>query len=103
MDHIDDAEFILNLDDYIMKLIQSNKSFEIKHVPQLVVLLMTYNQNICGDNLFDELYNYIIIKIKEYAQTIYDMAFQPEEFKKSFDICTKLALMKLELMNLNIY
>lgn len=96
MEHIDDAEFKLKLDDYIMQLIQSHKSFEVKHVSQLVTLLVTYKQSICCDTLFDELYNYIIIKIKEYAQTIYDMAFQPEEFKKSFDICIKLAVMKMK-------
>ena len=101
-----DNTFMSCIDEYIVNTIFVTKTFDAKNVPQLVLILMTLltrstnfievGKKIKNDNelqlLLEIFYNYIIDRIKENPNLI---DFNIEEFKKSYDICVRLAVMKL--------
>jgi hypothetical protein len=81
------------------------KTFDAKNVPQMVLILMTLltrgtnfiEKKIKNDDELQQLleifYNYIIDRIKENPNLI---EFNVKDFKKSYDICVRLAVMKLQ-------
>jgi hypothetical protein len=105
-----DNTFMSSIDDYILNTIFVTKTFDAKNVPQMVLILMTLLTN--GNthiniekqlknetNLYDLLnifYTYIIDRIKE---NHYLNDFDTDEFKKSYEICSRLAVMKLKFSN----
>ena len=105
-----DNNFMTNIDNYITNTIFVEKSFDVKHVPQLVLLIMTLlkkstpyidvEQKIKNDtelkDLLDIFYTYIFKKIEEILHLI---EFDKKELKKSYDICARLAVLKLKFTN----
>ena len=99
--------FMSSIDEYIINTIFITKTFDAKNVPQMVLILMTLLTN--GDthiniekqlkndtdlhNLLTIFYTYIIDRIKENPNLI---DFNTTEFKKSYDICARLAVLKLK-------
>jgi hypothetical protein len=102
-----DNTFMSSIDQYITNTISSTQTFDAKNVPQLVLILMTLfarsnnfidvNKNLKNEtelqNLLEIFYTYIIDHIKEQLTT---NKFKEEEFKKSYDICVRLAMLKLK-------
>ena len=101
-----DNTFMSTIDIYISNTIFIAKTVDAKHVPQLVLILMTLlikhktykiERNLKNDNelqqLFDIFYTYIVSKIKENPNLI---EFDATEFKKSYDICIRLAILKIK-------
>jgi hypothetical protein len=105
-----DNTFMVSIDDYIINTIFATKTFDAKNVPQLVLIIMTLlthgknfinvEKTIKNDSelhhLLEIFYTYIIDKIKENPNLD---SFNIIEFKKSYDICTRLAIMKLKFTN----
>lgn len=102
-----DNTFMACIDDYITSTIFSTKTFDAKNVPQLVLILMTLftrtnnfidvSKTIKNEKEFKDLleifYIYIIGRIKE--NKILD-EFNVDEFKKSYEVCVRLAILKLK-------
>jgi hypothetical protein len=100
-----DNTFMSCIDEYIVSTIFVTKTFDAKNVPQMVLILMTLltrgtnfiEKKIKTDNELQQLleifYNYIIDRIKENPNLI---EFNVQDFKKSYDICVRLAVMKLQ-------
>jgi len=107
-----DNTFMTCIDDYIINTIFVTKTFDAKNVPQLVLILMgllTHTTNfievekkIKNDEelyaLLEIFHTYIIDRIKENPNLL---EFNITEFKKSYDICARLAIMKLKFTNKN--
>ena len=104
-----DNAFMGIIDTYISNTIFIAKTIDAKHVPQLVLILMTllvkHKTSIVEDNLkndielqhlFNIFYTYIVGKIKENPNL---SEFNNEEFKKSYEICIRLAILKLKFKN----
>jgi len=102
-----DNTFMSSIDEYIINTIFITKTFDAKNVPQMVLILMTLltkhksyidvEKHIKNDGELQQLleifYNYIIDRIKE---NHYLNDFDIDEFKKSYDICARLAVLKLK-------
>ena len=102
-----DNSFMQGIDDYITNTIFSTKTFDAKHVPQLVLILMTLfartnnfidvSRKIKNDqelqDLLEIFHTYIIDRIKENKNLD---VFDVNEFKKSYEICARLAILKLK-------
>lgn len=99
-----DNAFMSTIDIYISNTIFIAKTVDAKHVPQLVLILVTLlfkhntyrvDKNLKNDielqQLFDIFYTYIVSKIKENPNLT---EFNADEFKKSYEICMRLAIMK---------
>ena len=111
-----DNTFMDCIDDYISTTINSTKTFDAKNVPALVLIIMTLlsktkpkthidvGQNIKNDEelsqLLDVFYNYIIDRIKDEPEL---KVFDKNEFKISYDICVRLAVLKLKFKNKNTF
>ena len=109
-----DNTFMACIDNYITTTINSTKTFDAKNVPQMVLLLMTLftrsnnfvdvGKNIKNDEelqqLLDIFYNYIIDRIKDEPALT---AFDKNEFKISYDICVRLAVLKLKFKGKNTF
>jgi hypothetical protein len=107
-----DNSFMFCIDDYIINTIFATKTFDAKNVPQLVLILMSLltrknnfvnvEKKIKNDSelkhLLEIFYNYIIERIKENPNLL---DFNLDEFKKSYDICARLAVMKLKFSSKN--
>jgi len=105
-----DNTFMFTIDDYIINTIFATKTFDAKNVPQLVLILMTLltrsknfinvEKAIKNDlelrHLLEIFFTYIIDKIKENPNLD---SFNEIEFRKSYDICSRLAIMKLKFKN----
>ena len=105
-----DNTFMSSIDEYIINTIFITKTFDAKNVPQMVLILMTLltkgetyiniEKHLKNDtelhNLLTIFYTYIIDRIKENPNLI---DFNTTEFKKSYDICARLAVMKLKFTN----
>ena len=106
-----DDIFMTTIDDYIINTLFITKTFDAKNVPQMVLILMTLltKQNKTDidvekhiknegelQQLLEIFYTYITDRIKENP---YLNEFNTDEFKKSYDICTRLAVMKLKFSN----
>ena len=105
-----DNTFMSSIDEYIINTIFVTKTFDAKNVPQMVLILMTLLTN--GNThiniekhmknemdlhkLLDIFYTYIVDRIKENPNLI---DFNTSEFKKSYDICARLAVLKLKFSN----
>ena len=103
-----DNSLMSAIDTYILNNIFITKTFDAKNVPQLVLNIMllmlskSIKKNLRNDNdlqsLLDLFYTYIINKIKENPNL---NEFNTDEFKKSYDICVRLAILKLKFKNKN--
>ena len=105
-----DHTFMSAIDDYIMNTIFVTKTFDAKNVPQMVLILMTLltkgdtyiniEKQLKNDTELHELltifYTYIVDRIKENPNLI---DFNINDFKISYDICARLAVMKLKFSN----
>ena len=105
-----DNTFMSSIDEYIINTIFITKTFDAKNVPQMVLILMTLltkgetyiniEKHLKNDtelhNLLTIFYTYIVDRIKE---NHYLNNFNTDEFKKSYDICARLAVMKLKFSN----
>ncbi len=104
-----DNAFMSALDKYIDTTLQNTMNFSTENVPSLVLLIMTLltqgknyidvGKNLKNDEelkqLLEIFYDYIVSRIKTYT-TAKGEIFQEPEFKISFDICIKLAVMKIK-------
>ena len=102
-----DSTFMACIDDYIINTIFATKTFDAKNVPQLVLILVnlftrsknfvdvekTLKTDIELHQLLDIFHTYIIDRIKENPNL---SDFDVDEFKKSYDICARLAIFKLK-------
>ena len=100
-----DTILMTTIDEYISNTIFITKTFDAKHVPPLVLILMTLfkktiidiEKNIKNDIEFAALlelfHTYILSRINENPNLI---DFNRDEFKKSYDICARLAVLKLK-------
>jgi hypothetical protein len=102
-----DNEFMSTIDIYISNTIFIAKTVDAKHVPQLILILMTLlvkhktyinvEKNLKNDtelqHLFEIFYTYIVRKIQENPNLT---EFNADEFKKSYEICIRLAILKLK-------
>jgi hypothetical protein len=107
-----DNTFMQGIDDYITNTIFSTKTFDAKNVPQLVLILMTLftrttnfidvSRKIKNDkemqDLLEIFYTYIIDRIKENKGL---NEFNVDEFKKSYEICVRLAILKIKFRGKN--
>jgi hypothetical protein len=105
-----DNTFMSSIDEYIINTIFITKTFDAKNVPQMVLILMTLltkgetyiniEKHLKNDTELHDLltifYTYIIDRIKENPNLI---GFNTTEFKKSYDICARLAVLKLKFTN----
>ena len=105
-----DNTFMSSIDEYIINTIFITKTFDAKNVPQMVLILMTLltkgetyiniEKHLKNDtelhNLLTIFYTYIIDRIKENPNLI---DFNTTEFKKSYEICARLAVLKLKFTN----
>jgi hypothetical protein len=105
-----DNRFMTAIDDYIVNTIFVTKTFDAKNVPQMVLILMTLltkgdtyvniEKQLKNDTELHELltifYTYIIDRIKENPNLI---DFNINDFKISYDICARLAVLKLKFSN----
>lgn len=105
-----DNTFMSSIDNYIINTIFVTKTFDAKNVPQMVLILMTLltkgethiniEKQLKNDtelhDLLNIFYTYIVDRINE---NHYLNDFNTDEFKKSYDICTRLAIMKLKFSN----
>ena len=101
--------FMDYIDEYINKTLLTSNKFDTKHVPQMVLLIMTLldtNNNYVDvkntikddgelQDLLELFYAYIIKKIM--LDTKNETELNQREFKHSFDICCRLAIFKLKL------
>ena len=104
-----DNAFMSALDKYIDTTLQNTMTFSTENVPSLVLLIMTLltqgknyidvGKNLKNDEelkqLLEIFYDYIVARIQIYT-TSKGQIFQEPEFKISFDICIKLAVMKIK-------
>jgi hypothetical protein len=102
-----DNAFMSCIDDYIMNIIFATKTFDAKNVPQLVLILVNLfsrsknfidvEKSLKNDSELNQLleifHTYIIDRIKENPNL---NEFDVNEFKKSYDICARLAIFKLK-------
>ena len=102
-----DNTFMSAIDDYITNTVFITKTFDAKNVPQMVLILMTLltktephinvEQHLKNDTnlhqLLDIFYTYILDRIKENPNLI---DFNINDFKISYDICARLAVLKLK-------
>ena len=102
-----DNTFMQGIDDYITSTIFSTKTFDAKNVPQLVLILMTLfsrttnfidvSRKIKNDkelqDLLEIFYTYIVDRINENKNLD---VFDANEFKKSYEVCARLAILKLK-------
>jgi hypothetical protein len=105
-----DNAFMSSIDEYIINTIFVTKTFDAKYVPQMVLLLMTLlskgthyidiEKQLKNDSelqhLLEIFYTYITDRIKENP---YLVEFNTIEFRKSYDICVRLAVLKLKFSN----
>jgi len=105
-----DNVFMCSIEDYINNTIITTKTFDTKNVPQLVLILMTLfikgetyirvENHIKNDLDLQELlglfYTYIIGRINK---NTYLTDFNLKEFTISYDICARLAVLKLKSSN----
>ena len=105
-----DNVFMTAIDEYIVNTIFVTKTFDAKNVPQMVLILMTLltksnihiniEKHIKNDtdlhNLLTIFHTYIVDRIKENPNII---DFNIIEFKKSYEICSRLAVLKLKFSN----
>lgn len=105
-----DNVFMNAIDEYIVNTIFVTKTFDAKNVPQMVLIIMTLltksnlhiniEKHIKNDSdlhkLLDIFYTYIVDRIKENPNLI---DFNIIEFKKSYEICSRLAVLKLKFSN----
>jgi hypothetical protein len=105
-----DNVFMCAIDEYIVNTIFVTKTFDAKNVPQMVLIMMTLltksnlhiniEKHIKNDSdlhkLLDIFYTYIVDRIKENPNLI---DFNIVEFKKSYEICSRLAVLKLKFSN----
>jgi hypothetical protein len=103
-----DSEFMTTIDDYISNTIFITRTFDAKDVPQLVLVLMLLlkertidvEKNIKDNTELTELleifYKYILDRINDNTNII---EFKRDEFKISYDICCRLAVLKLKFSN----
>jgi hypothetical protein len=104
-----DNAFMGALDKYIDTTLQNTMTFSVENVPSLVLLIMTLltqgknyidvGKNLKNDEelkqLLEIFYDYIVARIQTYTAAK-GQIFQEPEFKISFDICIKLAVMKIK-------
>jgi hypothetical protein len=106
-----DNAFMCIIDEYISNVIFIAKTVDAKSVPQLVLILITLikrktsidvEKTLKNDgemqNLFEIFYTYIVGKIKENPNL---NEFDDKEFKKSYEICVRLAILKFKFKNKN--
>ncbi len=105
-----DNVFMSAIDEYIVKTIFVTKTFDAKNVPQMVLIIMTLltksnlhiniEKHIKNDKDLHDLltifHTYIVDRIKENPNLI---DFNIIEFKKSYEICSRLAVLKLKFSN----
>ena len=133
-----DNIFMECIDEYITTTIASTKTFDAKHVPQMVLIIMTLldthnnyvdvKKHIKNDEelkqLLELFYEYIFNFLKSKVQAegskmqaesskvqaegskvqaegskVQADVFNKKEFKQSFDICCRLAILKLKFKN----
>jgi hypothetical protein len=109
-----DNTFMSAIDDYITNTVFITKTFDAKNVPQMVLILMTLltksethinvEQHLKNDmnlhQLLDIFYTYIVDRIKENPNLI---DFNINDFKISYDICARLAVLKLKFSKNNAF
>lgn len=109
-----DNNFMECIDEYITSTIASAKTFDTRHVPQMVLIIMTLldtNNNYVDvkktikddaelQALLELFYVYILNKIMKEEGLA---GFNKKEFKQSFDICCRLAILKLKYKNKNSF
>ena len=90
-----DEEIIKCIEDYIISVTYKNR-FDSKNVPQLVLIVMSLlmNDTILNNDaelqeVLDLFNNYFITKINKNI-----INFDMDEFKKNYEICTRLAILK---------
>jgi hypothetical protein len=105
-----DTNLMTTIDDYISNTIFITKTFDAKQVPPLVLILMTLFKKTIFDiekhikndmefaALLDLFHTYILSRINENPNLI---DFNRDEFKKSYEICARLAVMKLKYSDKN--
>lgn len=105
-----DHTFMKSIDDYITSTIGETKTFDVKNVPRMVLIIMNLlsthtiysdvRTHIKNDTELQELlcyfYDYILRIINGKVNST---EFNIADFKNSFDICCRLAIMKLKLKN----
>lgn len=105
-----DNVFMCAIDEYIVNTIFVTKTFDAKNVPQMVLIIMTLltksnlhiniEKHIKNDTDLHDLltifHTYIVDRIKENPNLI---DFNIIEFKKSYEICSRLAVLKLKFSN----
>jgi hypothetical protein len=88
-----DNVFMCAIDEYIVNTIFVTKTFDAKNVPQMVLIMMTL---LTKSNLHINIEKHIVDRIKENPNLI---DFNIIEFKKSYEICSRLAVLKLKFSN----
>ena len=105
-----DNVFMSAIDEYIVNTIFVTKTFDAKNVPQMVLIIMTLltksnihiniEKHIKNDTDLHDLltifHTYIVDRIKENPNLI---DFNIIEFKKSYEICSRVAVLKLKFSN----
>lgn len=105
------------IDDYIDNIIFITKNFNSVNTPQLVLIISTLIQrnkkyidiekNIKDDDELKELlvkfYDYVVSKINEYIikYKCDKNNFNKNDFKKLYDICCRLVILKFKYSNKN--
>jgi hypothetical protein len=105
-----DTNLMTTIDEHISNTIFITKSFEAKYVSPLVLILMTLlkhstldiESKMKDDNdfaaLLEHFYTYILARIIENPNLT---EFNRDDFKKSYEICSRLAVMKIKFSNKN--
>ena len=91
-----DETVIKYVEDYLLS-VTYKKRFDCKNVPQLVLMVISllgtdHNLNHDGElqELLDLFQSYFILKINKNIHM-----FDIDEFKKNYEICTRLAILKI--------
>jgi hypothetical protein len=112
-----DNIFMECIDEYITTTIASTKTFDAKHVPQMVLIIMTLldthnnyvdvKKHIKNDEelkqllelFYEYIFNFLKSKVQAEGSKVQAELFNKKEFKQSFDICCRLAILKLKFKN----
>ena len=101
-----DESIIKSIEDYIEYIITYKNRFDYKNVPQLVLIVMSLivndkenNLNHDGElqELLDLFQNYFIIRLTNNNILNFDI----NEFKKKYEICTRLAILRINYSKKN--
>ena len=90
-----DETVIKCIEDYLLS-VTYKKRFDCKNVPQLVLIVMSLithhdlKSDIELQELLDLFQGYFILKINKNV-----ISFDIDEFKKNYEICSRLAILKI--------